>query len=104
MFLYKQIGSPLSCEGPPAKPLPSTLRVDGDGGATSSRSQKAALTELLTSDNDVRDLIIAFREPAFDSQLGQKWLRASLTIGTGRRRGGAGREQQPHCSPGTSLY
>ena len=48
--------------------------MDGDGGATSSRSQKAALTELLTSDNDVRDLIIAFREPAFDSQLGQKWL------------------------------
>ena len=60
--------------GSSAKPLPATLRVDGDGGATSARSQKAALTELLTSDNDVRDLIIAFREPAFDSQLGQKWL------------------------------
>jgi hypothetical protein len=60
--------------GSSAKPLPSTLRIDGDGGATSARSQKAALTELLTSDNDVRDLIISFREPVFDAQSGQKWL------------------------------
>ena len=59
--------------GSSAKPLPHFT-----GGRRRrcyfSRSQKAALTELLTSDNDVRDLIIAFREPVFDPQLGQKWL------------------------------
>mgnify|MGYP004180804477 CR=1 FL=1 len=60
--------------GASAKPLPATLRIDSDGGATSSKSAKAALVELLTSANSVRDLVVGLKEPAFDAAAGQRWL------------------------------